>query len=73
MNQGKLAGGIAQSGTLLAYQMERLPNRRVQVRKKYPKVFVYELAEDLKKYGLITGNERICKWTNVQKMFCTKV
>ena len=31
VNQGKLAGGIAQSGTLLAYQMERLPPRRVQV------------------------------------------
>merc|ERR1712037_598633 len=30
VNQGKLAGGIAQSGTLLAYQMERLPPRRVQ-------------------------------------------
>ena len=33
VNQGKLAGGIAQSGTLLAYQMERLPPRRVQVSK----------------------------------------
>ena len=31
MNQGKLAGAIAQSGTMLAYQMERLPPRRVQV------------------------------------------
>jgi len=30
VNQGKLAGGIAQSGTMLAYQMERLPHRRVQ-------------------------------------------
>ena len=31
VNQGKLAGAIAQSGTMLAYQMERLPPRRVQV------------------------------------------
>jgi len=30
VNQGKLAGAIAQSGTMLAYQMERLPPRRVQ-------------------------------------------
>merc|ERR1712130_796250 len=30
VNQGKLAGGISQSGTLLATQMERLPPRRVQ-------------------------------------------
>merc|ERR550517_2093920 len=30
VNQGKLAGGIAQSGTMLAFQMEKLPPRRVQ-------------------------------------------